>query len=445
MAYNTGQNSGGYGDSYGQQPGNTGLKRNDSEGLSGVMNQISGPGDQVAGPNRKPYADNANVSDNRSYDDRVKAGQMQGRQGAQVDTGYQAANQGNVDVARARMGEYYGNLQDIYAGRGPSMAQTQFQQMNDAAIRGQMAMANSARGATAQAGALREAQLNAGQLGAQAAATGGSLRAQEQLGALQQMGAATNNMGQLALGQYGLEQQEALQQAGLQQQQNALNDNATLGLYGLSRGEHNDAMGAYDAYMGRSLGAQGLQHEANKDASATGTNIFGGLMSAAGGLIGGGSDARVKSDIEYAGGLKDGRKMTGLADVAIHDAQSDTRRRQLPSVTSDERTKIGLHNASEASEADQFLNTLKPYSYQYKDTSYEPTASPTGGRYLGVMAQNLEKGPTGKTIVREDARGMKKLEGGALMSALAAGTGRLHERLSELEARLGKRGSGRNG
>jgi len=89
------------------------------------------------------------------------------------------------------------------------------------------------------------------------------------------------------------------------------------------------------------------------------------------------------------------------------------------------------------SAADGFLASLTPHSYRYTDPSDEPTSEPSGGRYLGILAQNVERSPTGDTIVKDTPRG-KMLEGHALMSALAAGEGRLHERLKALETQRKK-------
>jgi hypothetical protein len=125
---------------------------------------------------------------------------------------------------------------------------------------------------------------------------------------------------------------------------------------------------------------------------------------------------------------------TALPDTSIgSDAKNKERVRKDDAGSSDK-----------SSELDSFLDSLHPYSYRYKDPSMEPTREPTGGRYLGVMAQNLEKSPVGPQIVKEGPRG-KELEQGALLSALAAGTGELHERLSNIEAMMRKKGrNGRN-
>jgi len=129
--------------------------------------------------------------------------------------------------------------------------------------------------------------------------------------------------------------------------------------------------------------------------------------------------------------------LSAMADGALRGATGGM-------VPSDERMKGGIasHAVSEGTksgqrtEADMFLEHLRPYTYRYKDPSNEPSSQPTGGRYLGVMAQDVEQSPTGPQIVKDTPRG-KILEGGALMSALAGGVGRLHQRLSALESRRG--------
>jgi hypothetical protein len=84
--------------------------------------------------------------------------------------------------------------------------------------------------------------------------------------------------------------------------------------------------------------------------------------------------------------------------------------------------------------AHAFLDSLHGgYSYKYKDPSNEPSSEPTGGRYLGVMAQDLERVPeVGPQLVKNTSKG-KYLEGAALVSALAAGEGNMHERLKRVE------------
>jgi hypothetical protein len=90
--------------------------------------------------------------------------------------------------------------------------------------------------------------------------------------------------------------------------------------------------------------------------------------------------------------------------------------------------------------ADDFLDYMHPKSYQYKKASDEPRPIPTGGKYLGVMAQDLERIPqVGHQLVVDTPRG-KMVAPKAALSAALAGLGRLNERVRLLEdhARGGK-------
>jgi hypothetical protein len=99
---------------------------------------------------------------------------------------------------------------------------------------------------------------------------------------------------------------------------------------------------------------------------------------------------------------------------------------------SDERLKTDVEPGGK--KVDAFLSMLKPYEYRYKEKKHEPSETPNGGWYLGVMAQNVEKSDIGKQFVRDLPEG-KALEIRPLVSAMAGGLGRLHERLSKLESK----------
>lgn len=86
--------------------------------------------------------------------------------------------------------------------------------------------------------------------------------------------------------------------------------------------------------------------------------------------------------------------------------------------------------------ADAFLESLKPYSYKYKDKHMEPRVIPTGGTYLGVMAQDLEKVPeVGHQLVVDTPAG-KMVDQKSALSAVMAGLGRMDERLRAVEEDL---------
>jgi hypothetical protein len=115
-------------------------------------------------------------------------------------------------------------------------------------------------------------------------------------------------------------------------------------------------------------------------------------------------------------------------------------------ITSDEREKYGFSEEGNYTPAggmsrdsrvptnrvDAFMDGMHPLSYRYKDPAQEPRSKPTGGRYLGVSAQDLERTPTGKQLVSEGPRG-KQVEVGPSLSAALAGVARLHERVKDLE------------
>lgn len=80
--------------------------------------------------------------------------------------------------------------------------------------------------------------------------------------------------------------------------------------------------------------------------------------------------------------------------------------------------------------ADQFMASAAPATYRYKDPSVNG-----GEQRLGPMAQGLERGPTGRDIVKDTPHG-KMVDNAALGLATAGATGRLHERLSALEGHM---------
>ncbi len=90
-------------------------------------------------------------------------------------------------------------------------------------------------------------------------------------------------------------------------------------------------------------------------------------------------------------------------------------------------------------EVQRFLDSLKAYTFRYKEPRHELKAQPNGGKYLGVMAQDVEKTETGKQIVTENEEGTKQLELWPLVSALTGGVGHLNERIKNLEAKKTKK------
>lgn len=86
---------------------------------------------------------------------------------------------------------------------------------------------------------------------------------------------------------------------------------------------------------------------------------------------------------------------------------------------------------SKKTDPKSFLDALTAYSYEYKDDAKK---SPLGGKgkFLGVMAQDLEKTPVGKQMVQDTPQG-KVVDYGKGFGAILAAQAHLNERLSQME------------
>jgi hypothetical protein len=81
---------------------------------------------------------------------------------------------------------------------------------------------------------------------------------------------------------------------------------------------------------------------------------------------------------------------------------------------------------------DEFLSNLKPSSWEYKD----PEKYGEGRKY-GVMAQDMEKSPVGKSFVSTDKDGVKRIDYGAAQGAMLAIIKDMNDRLKGVEGARG--------
>lgn len=116
-------------------------------------------------------------------------------------------------------------------------------------------------------------------------------------------------------------------------------------------------------------------------------------------------------------GQRYGEGVKGVFDTAGHVASF---------FMSDERIKENIDPAEEDIEV--FLSKLKPYKWDYKD----PGKYGEGKRY-GVMAQDMEKSPIGKSFISEDEEGVKRIDYGSAQSTMMAILKDLHDRVQTLE------------
>ena len=401
---------------------------NTSSGLSGALNQISGGGTQVIGPNAAAYnqvgtqaGNNASTLYNMGY------GYKQA--GPQINNAFQGQSQGSLSNLQSQENAF-GDTGGTYnaAIQNANTAST------DQAIAAQTAMARSTQGgASQQAGAMRQAQENAAMQTQQGANNAAQLGSQMALTERGQNAGVLGQMGSQLLGQYGIEQGTANAQGQLdsanQSQQNAMQ----LGMIGAAQGAAGQQMGNLNSYTQGSLAAQGQQEGNNQAATQQGIQLAQGVVGAAAAA----SDVRLKTNIspqlsrdqkaaqELSSQLDDRSLGWQMAGTAVQQAEFA---RNHPM-------------AAQKNAADAFMESAAPATYDYKNP-----AQNGGQRRLGPMADNLAQGPTGPDIVKVDPKsGMKMVEIAPLALAAAGATSRLNEVRNDHEQRLSALESGNQG
>ncbi|HEX7200194.1 MAG TPA: hypothetical protein VF213_11995 [Dongiaceae bacterium] len=195
--------------------------------------QSNTPGYQVD-PNAYQYGGHAGGADAAQKAYEQEGQDLQSREGAQIN---QDASQLNEEQIKGLMGQEQGlagHFQDVLSGKAPSLAEAQAKAAADQNIAAQMAAAHSMGGPGAAL-----AGRTAAMTGAQALQGAAEQSVQ---GRLAEEQAAAGNLGQL-YGQIGQQGQGLMstnaqlegEQAGFQQQQQALNNQALMGMYGMGQ------------------------------------------------------------------------------------------------------------------------------------------------------------------------------------------------------------------
>ncbi len=262
----------------------TNQQQGHASGLGGLA-QSAGIGSsfQANGPN--PGAYNAFIGDTghsqESYDQQAAAAQQ--RTAPVISNPYQDQSRTALAGTQGEFGGLLGALNDDISNPQDSVAVNQFRQATDQSIAAQAALANSARGgAVAQAGAQRAAMEQGAQARAAASAQAAEIAEQDRFAAIQAAGGINNMSGNLNLGQYGLEQQNAQQQAALQAQRNAQNDSYSLGLGGLAQGYSQEQLAAMGQYGGLVNQAQAINAQTSTNAAQAGQGLLGTILKTAG-------------------------------------------------------------------------------------------------------------------------------------------------------------------
>lgn len=408
-------------------------------------------------------------------------------QNANAAAGQQAANQSAMlraqeDAAwRARQGQNLqaagslrqGLAQQAMAQQGLG-AQTalQSQAQNDAALQGMYGLGTNAMaqgsqlavGAAGQAGQLGvNAQLGGAQLGADAMRSGADLGMQGY--GMQQSGynlgsnasmAGIQGGGSLALG--GLQagagaELQGMQAAGAHQLagygQGAQISNAGMGL-GLAAEQQRGTIAGSQQQIEQQYVQNALQQQANAQGvaiqNAQSQNTMAGAGIAAGGmLLAALSDRDAKKNIEPANGrvlLPSSGQVA--ASRGANDASAAARARAIalnnqPTFLQNLGTSLGgamqgfggqLMSDEREKESLQAVEHTPMYSFDYKDPD-AMGAEP--GRQFGVMAQDLERTPAGRSVVTRTPEGKRMVDTSRLTMVNTGALNALQRHVDELD------------
>lgn len=227
------------------------------------------------------------------------------------------------------------------------------------------------------------------------------------------------------LGDLGVNAAGAASQSALQDQANARS--ALAGVLGQGRGQDLDLASQNAQLAQQRMMQQGMFNQqtglANQQAALAQRGMNDqyslGLMGQYAGI----SEAELRARMARAGVLPQDNGQFGNIMSAAGP---------ILAAFSDRNAKHSIKEASD--DADEFMDSLTPYSFRYKDESHG------AGERLGVMAQDVEESHLGRNIVTE-VDGIKAIDHSGAISALLAGVARLNARVSELELELRARGA----
>lgn len=410
--------------------------------------------------------------------------QVANAQAAKQATAYHANNVAVDQQGFNAQQQNLANLQSQAQGRGPATDAIQLQSKDatDQGLNAQLALAGSMRGGNAGE-ALRQASIGQAAVTGQAAnqAAMNTLQSEQQgitnagivAGAMQgeslqraqqnqqnlQFNAGASN--QSALQNQQINQQTALTNAGakntsnLQNQQIVNQQNlANAAAFNQSALQNQQAITQNSQFNAGSVNQSNLQTQNLQQQTAlsnqSATNQFQvqqdqliqSLMSQGMSLEQAQAQANI-SMAEYATGsladqyaasqghaISQQNADTSSANAAISGvATAANIAGQIGQAASDKRVKKDVKKGNR--ETSDFLEHLSSKSWNYKDPEKHGP-----GRYLGVMAQDLEKSKIGKKMVSENAEGTKMVNyGGAHgMAAIVASLAHLHDKIKKLES-----------
>lgn len=364
---------------------------------------------------------------------------------------------GTQEALRAKQAEQSSRLEDRATGKAPSIAEAQLKQATNRSLAQQLAGAQSRRGGSA---ASRERELARQQSDSrqQIAEAASTAKLQEQQLAesslSQQLAqqraqdvsiAESDRASGQALEQLETKQHLAAQGANLSGFQSAAANRGNF-ISGLAQG---GIAALSDEEEKKNIKSESFEGEAPKGETSKKkeSGEVKDLVKLAP-MLAALSDKEKKKNVmkeskkdkkskgsKFAKGFSEGSSSfsagdsTGKQQLASFAASiSDKNSKKNVSSYSDKNSKKNVEDASPQS----FLDALKAYSYDYKDSS-KPGAGE--GRHLSVMAQDLEKaGPVGRSMVKNTPEG-KVVDYGKGFAAMLASQVHLNERLKKSESK----------
>lgn len=397
------------------QSQNAGVQRADVQQSAGGISGFFGgkeTGNQYTAGSVKDTTTDANQANLQA---RIAELKSRGTQTAQAATMGPTAQAGQVginmspqDQFRAQQMALGNQLALQAAGQGPSAAQAQLQAGSEQNLANALAQAATYRGGNAAAG-FRQAAMQRAQITQGTANQAAQLRAQEQLSAQQQLGGvlaqgrATD--ADLATQQAGLTQQTNLANAGFQQQgvlQNNANQQQT-NLANLGAGVQQQQN--IDAQI-QALMQTGMTLDQARQAAQIQQQQFNAGLLAQQEAARNGIAVQNNASAAQAGGAF----ISALGTAAI--------------AASDMNVKKNIEDGSKDTRS--FLEAISPKKYEYTEDKYGQ------GKYLGFLAQDMEKSKMGKEMVME-VGGVKHIDTWKALSAALASLADMHGRVKKLE------------
>lgn len=353
------------------------------------------------------------AADQGKLNDQIAA--LQSQQGG-YNNNYNNAT-GQVQSANGTTQDALHLLQTQANGTAPSAAQGMLQQGTDQAIATQQAMANSGN-LSQMIGGQKTAMDNAANLTQQSANQASQLRANQQATGQANYAAAANaNLG--------------------------TNVNNALG-------QGNLATGAATNAGNLAAGGLGVSQGINTGNAQNQVGMTGGLMNGAGAAAMMMSDEDTKQNIQSdrssrSKGIsnyfkkenapaKEESAPSHSASVSDYGDESPSQKkaRQIKEgFMSDEDTKTEIKQGKgRDSLLHKFLEKLESVTYEYKEPDGEMGKTP--GTHMGIIAQDVEKAPGGKSMVIETPEG-KAIDMASAMGMLMSAAADAHDRVSSLE------------